>query len=164
MPEAFIHQLNISAGGVPKRPVPQVSVDPDGIAGDLHSEPQPRHGGPDKALCLLALEVIERLAAEGHPIRPGSTGENVTTSGLDWSQVAPGTRLRLGAEVLLEITAYTTPCKSIAGSFAGRDFARLSHKAYPGDSRVYARVLRGGTLTTGDPIHSLAPPRSNLER
>jgi MOSC domain-containing protein YiiM len=150
MADGFIYQLNTSNGGVPKRPIRSASINELGIVGDEHTDSA--HGGPTKALCLLALEVIEGFAAEGHPIQAGSTGENVTTRGLDWSQVVPGTRLRLGDQVRIEITDYTTPCKKQAGWFTDGNFSRLNNRVSPGKSRVYAKVLQGGTVAPGDPV------------
>lgn len=146
-----VHQINVSRGGVPKLPVPEATVTVDGIVGDEQAN-RKLHGGPDRALCLFALEKIEALAAEGHPIRPGSTGENITTRGLDWSALAPGVRLRIGRAVVVEITSYVTPCKVIRGSFSDGRFIRIAEKVHPGDSRFYARVLRGGRVVAGDPI------------
>jgi MOSC domain-containing protein YiiM len=108
-------------------------------------------------VCLYALEMIEQLRAEGHPIAPGTAGENVTVAGLDWSRVVPGSRLRLGRDVLLEVTRYTTPCTNIAGSFTGGAFARILQERHPGQSRVYTRVVRGGEITPGDPVELLEP-------
>lgn len=71
-------------------------------------------------------------------------GENLTLFGLDWAQVLPGSRLKLGESVLLEITAYTSPCKTITDSFADGYYNRISQKLNPGWSRVYARVLQPG--------------------
>ena len=144
-------QINVSAGGVPKRPVQRARVGPLGIEGDGHRNRR-FHGGPTRALCLAALEVIERLRAEGHPIQPGSTGENLTISGLDFSALRPGDRLQLGDTVLIELTRYTAPCKNIAASFLGGDFTRISHQFHSGDSRIYARVLQGGEIAAGDPV------------
>jgi len=148
---ATIHQVSISAGGVPKLPVPAARLTPAGLEGDGHDDAK-NHGGPDRALCLYALEVIERFRAEGHEVTPGATGENITIAGLDWHRVVPGTRLRLGATALVEITRYTTPCWKNAGWFAGGDFNRMSQATHPGDSRVYAKVLEGGDLRPGDPV------------
>ncbi|PYM54959.1 MAG: MOSC domain-containing protein, partial [Candidatus Rokuibacteriota bacterium] len=50
-----IAQVNVSPGGVPKRPVPEARVTPLGIEGDGHRDRE-RHGGPERALCLFALE------------------------------------------------------------------------------------------------------------
>lgn len=152
-----VHQLNTSRGGVPKLPVAAAVIGALGIDGDEHNEPEPAHGGPDKALCLFALEVIEGFAADGHPIGPGSAGENVTVRGLDWTRVVPGTRLRLGDQVRIEITGYASPCKKNARWFRDGNIARLNHRVNPGRSRVYARVLRGGSLRPGDPV-TIEPP------
>ena len=151
MPDPRIHQLNVSPGGVPKRPVPRARLTPLGLEGDAvrHAD---IHGGPDRALCLYALERIEALRAEGHPVFPGSLGENVTTVGVDFDALEPGDRLALGPEALVEVVSYTTPCRTIAGSFHDRAYGRIHHRTHPGWSRVYARVLAGGPLEPGMPI------------
>ena len=152
-----IVQLNVSPGGVPKLPVPEARVTALGLEGDAHRDLE-HHGGPERAVCLFALERIEALRAEGHSIVPGAIGENVTVEGVDWSRVAPGTRLHLGDEVVVEITRYTTPCMNIARAFKGGNFARVSEKKHPGDSRVYARVLRTGTIRAGDAVRLVPSP------
>ncbi|MCC7366007.1 MAG: MOSC domain-containing protein [Dehalococcoidia bacterium] len=146
-----IAQLSSSAGGVPKLPLESAAVGEFGIEGDLQANRE-HHGGPERALCLYSSERIAALQAEGHPIVPGSAGENVTISGLDWDAVLPGTTLRLGPQVIAVVTRYTSPCKTIAASFAGGDFNRINQNTHPGWSRVYARVIHGGTVRPGDPI------------
>ena len=144
-----IVQLSVSAGGVPKRAVAEARVTRLGLEGDGHRDAK-HHGGPDRAVCLFALEAIRHLAAEGHAIAPGAIGENVTTEGLDWSQVVPEAYLLLGERVLLQVTRYTSPCVNIAPVFVDREFSRVSQNGHPGCSRVYARVLVEGRLRTGD--------------
>jgi MOSC domain-containing protein YiiM len=147
---AEIVQINLSGGGVPKLPIGRAIVDELGIVGDRHRDLK-HHGGPERALCLYALELIEALRSEGHPILPGGAGENITTRGLDWSRLARGRKLLLG-EVIAEFTDWATPCRNIAGCFEGGEFKRTSHKLHPGWSRAYARVLRGGVIALGDRI------------
>lgn len=149
MQSGRVHQLNISRGGVPKLLIAEARVTEEGIEGDYHTDTL-NHGGPQAALCLFTLEQIERLRAEGHPIVPGSAGENVTLSGIAQAALKPGARLRLGDEVEIEITHYTTPCKNITASFSDGEFTRISQKLHPGESRVYARVLCPGALRPGD--------------
>jgi MOSC domain-containing protein YiiM len=149
--EGRIYQLNLSDGGVPKTPVPDARVTLTGLVGDRHRRTK-IHGGPQRALCLYSLERIQELREEGHPIFPGSVGENVTVAGLDWNLVEPGVRLALGEEVLVEITSYVKPCKTIADSFADRDWLRIKQQKHPGDSRLYARVLRTGRLAVGQSV------------
>ena len=147
----YIFQLNCSDGGVPKRAVTEAQLTPTGLIGDRQAHPS-IHGGTERALCLYALEHIEELQAEGHPIFPGSIGENVTISGLDWGRLKPGDRLALGEEVIIEITSYAGPCLAIAGSFKNGKFKRISQKIHPGASRLYARVLQTGTLKSGQQV------------
>ena len=144
-------QISVSAGGVPKRAIDRGIVWEEGIEGDRQADLR-AHGGPSRAVCLYSFEVIERLRAEGHPIGPGSTGENLTVGALDWSLVVPGVELRVGAEVHLEVTAYTTPCWKNARWFKDGDIGRMSQARHPGESRVYARVLNGGAIHVGDPV------------
>jgi len=150
-----IVQINLSAGGVPKLPVAEAVVTRDGIVGDRQKHTS-FHGGPTRAVSLYSLELIERLRADGHPIEPGSTGENVTVSGLDWPLLRPGSRLALGDEVLLEITAYASPCGAISGSFADRRVRRIAQKVNPGESRLYARVLKPGRIAVDQEVRSPA--------
>jgi MOSC domain-containing protein YiiM len=149
--EARIFQLNCSAGGVPKLPVREAVVTELGLIGDDHNFPD-IHGGPERALCLFSLERILELQAQGHPIFPGAAGENVTVTGLDWAGLQPGDRLALGDEVLIEITRYTSPCNSMEPWFLDGNYARISQKANPGYSRVYARVLQTGRLVVGQTV------------
>lgn len=144
-------QINISAGGVPKLPTAAVRVTREGLVGDGHRDAE-HHGGPERAVCLYALEAIDALQREGHPIRPGSLGENLTVQGLDWRSLTPGTTLRIGQEVILQVTRYTSPCANIRLAFAGGDYARVSQKHHPGWSRVYASVLREGTVRQDDAV------------
>ncbi|RMF42597.1 MAG: MOSC domain-containing protein, partial [Anaerolineae bacterium] len=111
------------------------------------------HGGPERAICLYALEKLLALQAEGHPVFPGALGENLTLWGLPWEQVTPGVILHLGETATLQVTRYTTPCQTIAGYFRGEDILRVSQKHAPGWSRVYARVLQEGVIRIGDAVY-----------
>ncbi len=148
---SHIFSIQISDGGVPKVAVREAMLSEHGLAGDRQRDLR-NHGGPERAVCLLALETILSLQGEGHPIYPGSTGENVTLVGVDWPSLQAGDCLALGDQALIQITAYTTPCSNIAASFIGGEFKRLSAKLYPGVSRLYARVLRPGRLEVGQPV------------
>jgi len=145
---ARIFQLARSRGGVPKLAVRDAHVTTLGLEGDGHAHPK-IHGGPERAVCLYSLEVIEALQAEGHPIFPGSTGENVTIAGLPWTALAAGTRLALGPAVIVELTRIASPCKQIVESFADRKSDRL---ADPARGRWYARVVHEGSLRVSDAV------------
>ncbi len=153
--EGRVHQLNVSRGGAPKTPIESGRVTFEGIVGDYQNDTE-SHGGPMRALCLFTLEEIQRLVEEGHPIYPGATGENVTLSGIPLDLLTPGARLTIG-ETLIEVTGFAFPCKEIAPAFSDSDFTRISQKLFPGESRVYARVLREGEIRTGDSVRLLDP-------
>ena len=151
-------QVSTSMGGVPKLPVPTALVHRLGLDGDDHDD-KADHGGPFRAVSLLAIEAIRRVAAEGHPIAPGTTGENVTTEGIELGALPTGTRLRIGPEVVLELTSPVNPCKTIARSFIDGRFARLSPKVNPLDTRVYASVVSEGAISPGDAVRVVEASR-----
>ncbi|MEZ4385020.1 MAG: MOSC domain-containing protein [Nannocystaceae bacterium] len=151
MRRASIVQVNVNpAGGVPKRPVASARLTAEGVVGDRQLDLE-HHGGPRRAVCLFSRERIDALAAEGHPIAPGTTGENLTLEGVDWAALTPGARLRVG-DALLEITSPAPPCSTIAASFTDGAFKRISEKLHPSWSRLYAKVLVEGEVRPGDPV------------
>lgn len=149
-----IHQLSVSNGGVPKRAVPEADVSVLGLTGDVQAK-RKIHGGPERAVCLFSLEVIRALQNDGHAIDAGTTGENVTIEGVDWAALAPGARLRLGAHVVVEVSDYAPPCRSIMRFFVDRKFGAISQKRHAGRSRLYACVLVPGRVRVGDDVTSL---------
>ena len=149
-PSGRLESINVSRGGVPKTSAPEAMITAEGVEGDRQRDRR-YHGGLDRAVVLFSAERIAALQAEGHPIAAGTTGENLTVSGLDWDRVTPGSRLKVG-EVTLEITKYTTPCVIVTASLLGGDLARIAQKTNPGWSRVCARVLTAGRVRVGDPV------------
>lgn len=153
MPKATITSINVNpAGGVPKHAVAHAELGITGVTGDRQRDKK-HHGGPERAVSLYSAERIAALQAEGHPIAAGTTGENLTISGLDWDALAPGSQLRIGEIVRIEITYYTTPCNNIADSFIDGTFTRISQKLHPGWSRLYARILTPGFVRSGDQVY-----------
>lgn len=149
--QGLVFQVNVSDGGVPKRAVREAVVTPLGLVGDRQRNTTV-HGGPQRAVCLFSVERIQALQAEGHPVFPGAAGENLTISGLDWMNIIPGTRLRIGESVVLEVTQYTTPCEKLKEFFLDGYFDRIHQLKYPGWSRVCAKVLEGGLIHTADHV------------
>ncbi len=148
-----VANLAVSAGGVPKVPVDDVEVTWSGLRGDRQGS-RYHHGRPWQALCLWSSEVIAELAAAGHPLAPGRAGENITITGLDWAQVRPGVRLRVGS-VLAETSAWALPCKQNRDWFLDGDFSLMHHQRGP-VSRIYATVIEPGHITVGDAVTLVA--------
>ena len=131
-----------SNGGVPKLPVESAQIDINGIVGDACNNKK-HHGGPMKAICVLENELLVKLQSEGHPIHPGTTGENILVEGynLEFGKV-----FDVG-EVRLEVVSDATPCWKIADSFTEGDYSRMSNEKYPGDTRWYCKVLNTGVIS-----------------
>ncbi len=147
----YIYQINTSKGGVPKHAIDEAMILKNGIEGDIQKDKR-YHGGPERAVSLFSIEIINKLKAEGHPITEGSTGENITMSFSDYDLLVPGVKLKIGDEVILQITSYAAPCKTIKKSFLNEIFIRISQKVFPNESRLYTRVLQEGRIKKGDDI------------
>ncbi len=154
-----IVQINISPGGVPKRPVAEAEVTPEGIRGDSWAHPQ-IHGGPNQAVLLITSEGIGQLIAQGYPVFPGALGENLTTVGLDRRQMRIGQRYRVG-EVLLEITKMRSalhhagclrPVHQAGGLRCAKVNASDASSPRWGLAGFYARVVHGGIIHPKDII------------
>lgn len=147
----LIEAVCVSPGGLPKLPVAAARASAAGLEGDGHRHPH-IHGGPDKALLLVAAESLDELRAEGFAVAAGSLGENLTTRGLDYRQLAAGMRLRAGGAVI-ELTKLRRPCAQLEPLNGGRSGAiqqRLREE--PHLAGWYARVLLGGWIRPGDRI------------
>jgi MOSC domain-containing protein YiiM len=153
-----IVQINISPGGVPKRPVMEAEVTPIGIRGDSWAHPR-IHGGPNQALLLITSEGLDELVVRGYPVFAGALGENLTTSGLDRRLMRIGQRYRVG-DIVLEISKMRTPCTTL--DVYGPSIKRAVYDAQVnaedatsprwGLAGFYARVLRCGFIRPMDII------------
>jgi MOSC domain-containing protein YiiM len=153
-----VASINVSHGGVPKRPIPGGWVDRLGLEADAHSEPEPIHGGVDQAISIYSIESIARVVADGHRAFPGAFGENLTLAGIDLGELQIGDRLAIGdGGLVLELTARAEPCQTIAHWFVERRIARISSKVNPHDARWYASVVNEGPMTTGDRVEVIRP-------
>jgi MOSC domain-containing protein YiiM/SAM-dependent methyltransferase len=149
----LVASVNVNAGGVAKPPIDGSWIRASGLDGDGHREPEPIHGGPDRAVCLYAQEAIERVRADGHQAFPGAFGENLTVLGLDWGALRAGDRLVIGSNgAVVELTSPAAPCATIARWFQGGRIGRVETAEHPEDARWYARVLREGPVAAGMPV------------
>jgi len=157
-----IVQVNISPGGLPKRPIDAGFIEPLGLRGDVHAHPA-IHGGPRKAVLLIATEMVDELIRRGYPVFNGALGENLSTRGLDFRDVRPGDQVRAGG-ALLEITGPRGPCHQLDIYGPGiqseiydqqvRELDTTSPRW--GMSGFYAVVLEEGPVRAGDIIAIVA--------
>jgi molybdopterin-guanine dinucleotide biosynthesis protein A/MOSC domain-containing protein YiiM len=143
-PPAVLVSINISQGGIPKRPVKSAQVIVSGLAGDGHDHA--KHNTPTQAISLIDLEDLHDLAREGFPVGPGATGENLTVSGLNVDRLGPGDVLQFSGGTTLEITRVRQPC------FVLDSIDPQLKLAIRGRCGVLAKVIRTGTLVPGETI------------
>ena len=151
-------QVNISPGGLPKRAIDEGFITPLGIEGDLHAHPE-IHGGPRKAILIIASETVDELTARGYPLFYGAMGENLTTRGLAIRDLRIGDEIRAGGAIL-EITQPRGPCSTLdvyGDTLKAMVYDRkVKERDYTsprwGMSGFYASVLRPGPVRAGDEI------------
>ena len=155
---ARILQLNVKPAtpgehGLPKRPVPQLRVGPEGAAGDFNAYRTRKLGGDlDQALLLVTLSTLEQLNREGWPVRPGDLGENLTLDGIADTALRPGTRLR-GDSLSLQVTKACDPCDELyILPYVGRERGPEFLRTMTGRRGWYARVLSGGEIRVGESL------------
>ena len=141
-----------------------------GVEGDAHLGATVRHRfdrrrdptRPNlRQLHLIAAELHEELAAAGFELPPGAMGENVTTRGVELLALGVGTRLRLGAEAVVELTGLRSPCRHLNEIRPGLMAAVLGRdqrgRPVP-RAGVMAVILTGGEVRPGDLITVEPPP------
>jgi molybdopterin adenylyltransferase len=112
-----------------------------GVEGDAHADDRTH-----RQVSLLATESIDKMKAKGFELAPGDFAENITTEGIDLCSMPIGARMRVGKEVVLEMTQIGKECH-----------ADCAIRKEVGDcimprEGVFTRVIRGGTVKPGDEI------------
>ncbi len=140
--------VNISsAKGVSKKRVAKILLKENfGVENDAHA------GTPNREVSLLALESILKVRKKKLAVNPGDFAENITTKGIDLSQLPLGTRLQIGKvgaiheSPLLEITQIGKICHSRC-----QVFYKVGDCVMPKEG-VFAKVVKGGEVGVGDVI------------
>ena len=116
---------------------------------------------------LIQAELFDELIHDGFSVNPGQLGENITTRGVDLLALPTGTRLSIGPDAVVEVTALRNPCVQIDNFQEGLLKAVLDHdeKGNPiRKSGVMGVVLKGGEIRPDDTITVELPaePRQRL--
>ncbi|MDD5094229.1 MAG: MOSC domain-containing protein [Dehalococcoidia bacterium] len=130
--------------GVPKEPISQGVIELGGLQGDAHAD-----CSTHRQVSLLAIESIEKMRKLGMDLKPGDFAENLTTEGINLAALAPGTRITVGKEVVLEITQIGKECHS------GCAIMKQIGKCIMPKEGVFARVITEGIVKAGDAIESV---------
>ena len=127
--------------GVKKANIASASLKEDfGIVGDAHS------GTKNRQVSLLAIESIEKMKEKGLKVKPGDFAENITTEGLDLLSLKLGDKLRIGANVLLEISQIGKVCHTRCAIYYQAGDCVMPKEG------MFAKVLGGGAVKIGDVI------------
>jgi len=141
-----------------------------GVEGDAHAGVTVKHRsrvGRDptqpnlRQVHLIHSELFDELRARGFEVTPGLMGENITTRGIELLSLPRGTRLRLGAEALVEITGLRNPCTQLDDLRPGLMAAVIERDPARGLVRkagVMGVVVASGGVKIGDAISVALPP------
>ncbi len=99
-----------------------------------------------RQVSLLAIESINKMRRLGFDVGPGDFAENLTTEGLDLVSLPIGIHISIGEESILELTQIGKECHT------GCAIYRQIGKCIMPKEGVFAKVMRGGLVRTGDPI------------
>jgi len=141
-----IFSVNIGRNkGEPKDMVLSALLKKDhGFDGDAHA------GLSLRQVSLLAIEEVEKLedSLEGRDIdfRPGIFAENITTEGLDLSNVKADDKINIGSDVVLKVTQIGKECHT------GCSILRQAGRCLMPKSGIFAQVEKGGMVRVGDRI------------
>jgi MOSC domain-containing protein YiiM len=118
-----------------------IFIEDYGMEGDAHAA-----RGIARQVSLLAEESIDKMQGHGIELRFGDFAENLTIRGMELFSIPVGTRLRVGDKVVLEISQIGKSCHSGCAIFKAVGSCIMPKEG------VFARVIRGGTVGTGNVI------------
>jgi MOSC domain-containing protein YiiM len=121
-------------------------IEDHGLDGDAHA------GRWHRQVSFLAAESIQRARERGLSVDFGDFAENVATEGLAWHTLPVGTRVRLGATVVVEISQIGKTCHKPCAIYYQAGDCIMPREG------VFARVIRGGEIVCGDAVELLEAP------
>lgn len=141
---ARIVSINTSAHkGTRKTPVADghdTVIEQFGLASDAHA------GHWHRQVSFLAVESINTARARGLDVCEGDFGENFTTQGINLLSLPLGTQLKLGSEVLVEISQIGKVCHTRCAIYYLAGDCIFPHEG------IFGVVLQGGEVHIGDDI------------
>lgn len=115
-----------------------------GIEHDAHAG-----GDPIRQISLLEMEGIIEARKKMPELMPGAFGENITTIGVRLIDLNIGDRLKVGKDVLLEITKRGKECHTRC-----HIYQKLGDCIMPKEG-IFAKIIEGGDVKPGDEMKVL---------
>ncbi|MBM7557668.1 MOSC domain-containing protein [Halanaerobacter jeridensis] len=105
-----------------------------GLKGDAHA------GDWHRQISLLGQEDIDEMRAQGLELEAGAFGENIVTKGLELYELPIGSRLKIGDEILLEVTQIGKECHDRCEIYQQVGDCIMPKRG------IFAKVLAGGKI------------------
>lgn len=115
-----------------------------GLEGDAHG------GDWHRMVSLLGVESIQKMKDKGADVGPGDFAENLTTEGLELFTLPIGTKLKIGATSIGEVTQIGKQCHTTC-----EIFKQVGECVMPKEG-IFIRLLEGGAVRSGDSIEVIA--------
>jgi len=140
---AKVVSINISdRKGMRKKPVEEAVIRTNyGIEGDAHSSSEWH-----RQVSLLAAESIRKMQEMGLDVKAGDFAENITTEGIDLVSLPLGTRLRIGNEIVGEISQIGKECHTRCAIYYQAGDCVMPKEG------IFIKIIQGGTIRTGDSV------------
>ncbi len=116
-----------------------------GIEGDAHA------GNWHRQVSLLSYDKVLDFNKRGADVKDGAFGENLVVEGIDFRNLPVGTVLSCG-DVILKMTQIGKECHSHCAIYK-----RMGECIMPTQG-VFAEVIKGGVIQTGDIMTGKLPP------
>jgi MOSC domain-containing protein YiiM len=111
-----------------------------GFVGDAHA------GDWHRQVSLLAIESIDEMRAKGLDVGPGDFAENITTEGVDVMTLPVGSVIRVGDEVVLEVSQVGKVCHTKCAIYYQAGDCVMPREG------IFAVVRTPGFVVAGDPV------------
>jgi MOSC domain-containing protein YiiM len=123
-----------------------------GFEGDAHA------GDWHRQVSLLARESIEEMRAKGLDVDAGDFAENITTEGVDLMTLPLGSIIRIGDEVVLEVSQIGKTCHTKCAIFHQAGDCVMPREG------IFAVVRTPGDVVSGDTIEITEIGRGTCDR
>jgi MOSC domain-containing protein YiiM len=118
-----------------------VLIDNFGLEGDAHADAETH-----RQVSLLAIESIKKMQDMGAKVGIGDFAENLATEGINLLSLPIGAQIKVGMEAILEITQHGKVCHTPCAIYYQAGMCIMPQEG------IFARVLHGGPVKTGDEI------------
>ena len=126
-----------------KRGTQKINIEEGNFIEDFGIEKDAHAGKWHRQVSLISHEQIEAFKERGAKVGPGAFGENLIVKGFDFKHLPVGTRFQCN-DVILEMTQIGKECHH-----GCEIFQKMGDCIMPREG-VFAIVIRGGTIRTGD--------------